>query len=201
MAIMTLPSTSEAPVKAQFILWRGIYLPGHEFARLFSLDNRWHLMGTALFSHEKLPCRLDYEVVCNSEWQTMCASVVGWLGTRSIDIGLSVDSDRRWRLNGVVRPEVGGCTDLDLNFSPATNLMPIRRLSLTVGAAAELTAAWLRFPSFDLEPLPQLYRRVDASTYRYESGGGRFVADLQVNSAGFVTSYPGGWEAEVVASE
>jgi hypothetical protein len=54
----------------------------------------------------------------------------------------------------------------------------------------------LRFPSFELEPLAQLYRRVDESTYRYESGGGKFGADLKVDSVGFVTDYPGIWEAE-----
>ncbi|MGH9318200.1 MAG: putative glycolipid-binding domain-containing protein, partial [Thermoanaerobaculia bacterium] len=57
-------------------------------------------------------------------------------------------------------------------------------------------AAWLRFPSFRLEPLEQLYRRVDAATYRYESAGGKFVADLEVNAAGLVTSYPNFWRAE-----
>ena len=68
-------------------------------------------------------------------------------------------------------PAVAGCVDLDLNFSPSTNLLPIRRLNLSVGQEAAVRAAWLRFPSFILEPLEQLYRRVDATTYRYESAG------------------------------
>lgn len=97
---------------------------------------------------------------------------------------------------GRERPEVAGCIDLDLNFSPCTNLLPIRRLGLAIGQEAQVRAAWLRFPNFELEPLPQLYRRLDESTYRYESGGGQFVADLQVNQTGFVTNYPGIWQAE-----
>ena len=40
-----------------------------------------------------------------------------------------------------------------------------------------------------------LWRRRDASTHRYESAGGRFVADLTVNAEGFVTRYPGFVEA------
>jgi hypothetical protein len=51
-------------------------------------------------------------------------------------------------------------------------------------------AAWLRFPNFQLEPLAQVYRRVDAETYRYESAGGRFVTELRVNAAGLIISYP-----------
>jgi len=38
-----------------------------------------------------------------------------------------------------------------------------------------VTAAWLRFPDFTIEPLKQLYRRIDVSTYWYENAGGRFV--------------------------
>ena len=42
-----------------------------------------------------------------------------------------------------------------------------------------------------LERLEQSYRRLAESKYRYESAGGRFVADQEVNAAGFVTVYPG----------
>lgn len=59
-----------------------------------------------------------------------------------------------------------------------------------------MRAAWLRFPSFQLEPLAQRYRRADAAVYRYESGGGEFVTQLDVNASGFVTRYPGFWQAD-----
>jgi len=114
-----------------------------------------------------------------------------------VEIELSVDAaQHRWRLDGAERPEVAGCIDLDLNFSPSTNLLPIRRLGLAVGQEAGVRAAWLRFPGFTLEPLEQLYRRVDAETYRYESAGGSFVTEIRVNAAGFVTHYPNFWQVE-----
>jgi hypothetical protein len=178
------------------IVWRGFYLPGHEACRLFSANSGWHLTGTAVFSHQQQPCQLDYVIVCDASWHTQSAAVGGWLGDTLVDIELTVDSDQNWRLNGSTRPEVTGCIDLDLNFSPSTNLLPIRRLGLTIGQAAEVKAAWLRFPGFGLEPLPQVYRRLDEITYRYESADGQFVADLQVNRTGFVTNYPGIWQAE-----
>lgn len=90
---------------------------------------------------------------------------------------------------------MAGCIDLDLNFSPSTNLLPIRRLGLAIGEEAKVNAAWLRFPGFTLEPLEQLYRRIDRTTYRYESAGGKFVAELRVNTAGFVTHYPNFWQS------
>jgi len=183
-------------VDEQSVLWRRLDKPGHEFSRLFFLDSRWHLAGTAVFLDDKIPTQLAYDDVCDSNWQTLSGKVAGWVGSKAIEIEISVDSDHRWRLNGMERPEVAGSIDIDLNFSPSTNLLPIRRLALAIGQEAEVKAAWLRFPEFTLEPLAQLYRRVDSATYQYQSAGGRFVRELEVNAAGFVTHYPDFWEAE-----
>jgi len=178
------------------ILWRGSFFAGHESCRLFSSGTEWALEGTAVFSHEQRPCRLDYQIVCDEAWHTLSAQVEGWIGTTLIDIQIKTTPKGEWWLNGAEQPDVMGCTDIDLNFSPSTNLLPIRRLKLEVGEASEVQAAWLRFPSFRLERLPQQYRRLDEHTYRYESGGGQFVAELNVDSAGFVINYPDLWQIE-----
>jgi uncharacterized protein len=183
----------------QTILWRRLEEPGHEFAQLFFEDDVWRLIGTATFAsgrQQRLPVRLDYLVMCDADWQTRSASVSGWVGDETIRIDISVDEARRWRLNGIEVPAVEGCVDIDLSFSPSTNLLPIRRLRLNVGDEVATTAAWLRFPDFRLEPLDQSYRRVSGSAYRYESGAGKFVAQLSVNEAGFVTGYPNLWVVE-----
>lgn len=180
----------------QSILWRRLDLPGHESARLSSDESSWHLTGTAVFTHNQQPCRLDYHVICDSQWQTVSGRVAGWVGHDIVEIELSVDPARRWWVNGAEYPGVAGCIDLDLNFSPSTNLLPIRRLGLAVGQRAEVRAAWLRFPSFSLEPLNQIYHRIAVGIYRYESASGRFVTELPVNAAGFVTSYPNFWALE-----
>src|SRR2546426_11357085 len=177
-------------------LLRASHPPACAPARLFFQDSLWHLTGTAVFTHHQQPCRLDYLVVCNAEWQTLSGRVTGWVGNETVEIALSADSARRWRLNGTECPAVAGCVDLDLGFSPSTNLLPIRRLGLAVGQEAGVQAAWLGFPSFTLDPLDQLYRRMEVATYHYESAGGRFVTELQVNDAGFVTDYPNFWALE-----
>ena len=99
----------------------------------------------------------------------------------------SVQSDA---LNGQVIDEVRGCIDVDLNFSPSTNLLPIRRLNMKIGDRQTVRAAWLRFPDFTLEPLEQVYHRTDEYRYGYESGGGSFRSTLQTNADGFVVRYP-----------
>jgi hypothetical protein len=178
------------------ILWRRLDCPGHEAARLIAQPSGWRLIGTAVFAHERQPCRLDYAVTCDAAWLTVAGRVTGWVGPEHVEIELSVDAARRWRLNGHDCPAVAGCADLDLNWSPSTNLLAIRRLDLRVGEEGEARAAWLRFPSFALEPLEQRYRRTGAGTYRYESAGGAFVTELQVNADGFITLYPDLWSEE-----
>ena len=178
------------------ILWRRLDRPGHEFARLTLQKSTRCLSGTAVFLWDRQPCRLEYLVICDARWRTMTGRVTGSVGDQEIDLECVLDREGHWRLNGKEQPQVAGCIDLDLNFSPSTNLLPIRRLNLEVGEEALVRAAWLRFPSFHLEPLEQSYRRTGESVYRYESAGGAFVRDLTVNEAGFVTHYPGFFESE-----
>jgi hypothetical protein len=165
------------------ILWRRLDRPGHEQAILEQLDETWRLSGTAVFEHESQPCALAYRILCDRDWSTLSTTVSGWVGSRRIDVGV----DRTGNLEG--------CLDIDLNFSPSTNLLPIRRLNLAVGESAAVRAAWLRFPSFTLEPLEQTYTRLGERLYRYESAGGRFVAEVEVDEVGFAVRYGDIWSA------
>ena len=65
---------------------------------------------------------------------------------------------------------------------------------MTAGDAADVRAAWLPFPSLDLQPLEQRYARLAERRWRYESRGGAFTAALDVDDVGFVTRYGGLWE-------
>jgi len=179
------------------VVWRRIDRPGHESARLVSLGAEYLLLGSAVFVHESQACRLDYRIICDRGWQTASVQVNGWVGNQVVESDITVDAARHWRLNGQEIETVAGCYDIDLNFSPSTNLLPIRRLNLETGSREDVRAAWLRFPSFNLEPLEQVYQRAAADVYRYESGGGKFVAWLRVDETGFVTDYPGFWRSEL----
>jgi hypothetical protein len=169
---------------AMNILWRRLDRPGHEAARLVGTT----LSGTAVFAHEGVACVLSYEVVCDEAWHTRTAAVRGFVGERDVNVRIVVDGER-WLLNGDEVPAVRGCVDVDFNFSPSTNLLPIRR-----GVEGSVRAAWLRFPSFELHPLEQSYERIGEHGFRYASATG-FTADIEVNDEGLVTRYPGFVEA------
>ena len=171
--------------------WRRLDTTGHEVCRLTPdpAGAGWTLAGTAAFAHDGAPVWLDYAVAVDAAWRTRAAWVGGHVGDRAVAVVLRVDEDGTWWMNGAPCPALSGCVDVDLNFSPSTNLLPIRRLGLGVGAAGDVRAAWLRFPSFALEPLPQTYTRTGALAYHYASDGGAFTARLAVDAAGFPTRY------------
>ena len=178
------------------ILWRRIDNPGHDAARLWETPDERTIEGTAVFREEGRSARLDYHVLCDASWRTQEARVTGWMDASPVELVIAADELRHWTLNGQPCPQVSGCEDVDLSFTPATNLLPIRRLALGVGERAAVRSAWLRFPALTLQPLDQSYERVSDTQYHYASDRGAFTATLDVSPAGLVTRYSGLWEVE-----
>jgi hypothetical protein len=177
------------------IIWRTLSTPGHETAKIYGDEHEgWTIDGVSVFLHEGASVRLDYLIECEANWETSYLTVNGWVGDEIIDIEIEV-TDSSWTLNGEPVAGVDGCIDIDLNFSPITNTLPIRRLDLAIGESKTVRAAWLRFPSFQLELLEQTYTRLDESTVKYQTTSG-FTATLTVDAAGMVTHYPDGWTIE-----
>nr|HMN61625.1 putative glycolipid-binding domain-containing protein [Anaerolinea sp.] len=87
------------------ILWRGFFLPGHEACRLSSRGSGWRLAGTAVFTHDRRACRLNYVIRCDAGWRTLSARVEGWLGDTPVDARIQVDPAGPWLLNGVAQPQ------------------------------------------------------------------------------------------------
>jgi hypothetical protein len=183
---------SVTPVK-HTALWRRLDLAGLESARLEQTPNGWELSGAASFQYRDAPCLLDYNVRCDASWNSRSVSVYGVVGNEVVHHELRVSPTGRWVHNDVEVPELDGCTDVDLNFTPSTNTLPIRRLSLPIGGSAEIRAAWLRFPDFALRPLVQTYTRKTADRYGYRAG--TFESEISFDSAGFVRDYPPAWRA------
>lgn len=176
-------------------IWRRLDMPGHEAVRIYGDADGWYLDGSAVFLFDEKPCRLEYMIECDPDWRTTFANVDGFVGDDVVAIEIEADEDGGWFLNGEPVPAVEGCTDVDLNFSPVTNLLPIKRLDLAVGDAETVRAAWLRFPSFELEVLEQVYTRKKESAYNYRSSTG-FEKDITVDDFGLVIDYPDFWRRE-----
>lgn len=188
--------TAPVSVECRTVCWRRLDVPGHESAELHRHAHGWRLHGTVVVMENAEPFAFDYTIECDASWRTLRAEVSTLLGTTPPSLTLERTTAGDWLANGQPRPELCECIDVDLSFTPSTNLLPIRRLSLAVGDRAPVRAAWVRLPRFGIEVLEQVYVRVDETRYRYESNNGAFKRDLVVDDAGLVVDYPGLWAAE-----
>ncbi len=196
------------------VMWRLRQEPGSEIVEVTGVPGEgWRFRGHVQLVEDDRPVRVDYLVLCDEDWTTRYVDVELYRGPgESRFVQFLVDPDLGWqRREALGRDEAAAfdfdpivgldeVVDVDLEFSPITNTIPIRRLAPRVGAVIEVTAAWVRFPDLTVEPLRQSYTRLATRRYRYESMTG-YVAEVEVDDLGLVVSYGDVWErvAEVDA--
>lgn len=176
-------------------IWRRLDTPGHDAAVLHRLGKGWRLEGSAVFLHETQPAQLAYELDLEATWETRRAEVRGFIGDTVIDDTITRE-DGKWAFNGESVGDVDSLVDLDLAFTPATNLQQLRRMDLKPGETADLPVAWLEPGARTLVVLPQRYRRQDELTYWYDAPSVPYQAVLEIAPSGFVRSYPKLWVLE-----
>jgi hypothetical protein len=181
--------------------WRRIDAPGREEAAIERSAEGWRLTGDLHVEEADRTARFRYAIGCDTEWRTRWALVEGSAGDLWLRYELRTDREGRWTNHGEPIPALSGTVDIDLGFTPATNLLPIRRLSLSVAETAPVRSAWLRFPELRLEPLEQTYTRERERVYRYSAmvDGEPFVARLDTDPRGLVVRYEGLWELEATS--
>lgn len=181
--------------------WRRLDVRGHEEAHVEKTAGGWRLTGELEADEASVRAQLTYVIDCDRGWLTRRAVVTGSASGAPVRFGLAADGKGHWTLNGAPLPLVEGALDIDLAFTPATNLLPIRRLDLAVGERADVRTAWVRFPELRVEALEQSYERESARVFRYDAlvDGERFQARLDTDEFGRILLYEGLWEAEVAS--
>ena len=138
------------------------------------------------------PYGVHYRIACDAGWTVRRFRVET---TDGRCLALASDGAGRWRdENGVPRPDLDGCIDIDLAGSPFTNTLPIRRLNLTPSdGTARLSMVYIPFDTFAAFVDGQRYTCLDPGQrlYRYEAEDRSFVAELPVDEDGLVVDYPG----------
>lgn len=141
------------------------------------------------------PFRVRYTMTCDARWCLRSADLVS-LQADQREIHLRTDGSGRWTTaHGEVVPDLAGCLEVDISATPFTNTLPIRRLALPPGAAADVPAAYIDIADFTVTQVPQRYTRLqahaDETRYLYRGLLWNFRAELPVDDDGLVTDYPG----------
>lgn len=102
-------------------------------------------------------------------------------------------ADSKWLLNDIHQPALEHCIDLDLGFTPATNILQLRRIVLA--EAADLSVAWPVLPDGTLDVLARRHERQMEATYWHEVPRFKYATLLDVTPNGFICHYPMLWKA------
>lgn len=181
-------------MRSQIRLWRRLDGSGHDTCRLDHTAEGWHLSGTAVFLHDGQPACLTYTITADAAWQARDGRVRGWAGRQQVEL-LMTRRDGEWSLNGVPVAGLADAIDLDLSFTPATNLLPIRRLAVPMGSTVDAPAAWLDTTTWSLRRLAQRYEHRAPHAYWYTAPEVDYAGLVEVDDHGFVRRYPQLWES------
>ena len=182
----------------RWILWQGLITPSMERFIVGASNGGFEFTGLILQAHEESPYVVRYALAVDAAWRTRKVEVELEDGGQR-GLSLTVDSEGNWSQDAQRLEQVAGCIDVDLEWSPSTNTLPIRRLGLAPGETKTVAAAWVRFPSMEVQRLEQTYERLAERRYRYRSG--RFTADLAVDDDGMVLQYGVNWKAVATSGE
>jgi hypothetical protein len=108
------------------------------------------------------------------------------------DLWLAIDAHHRWgEVNGSIRPELGTSADIELNCTPFTATIPIRRLGLAVGEAAEIDVISVDVDTLAAVSVPTRYERVGQAAWRATTLPNGAVREFEVDQFGLVVDEPG----------
>ncbi|MFU1797730.1 putative glycolipid-binding domain-containing protein [Paenibacillus azoreducens] len=181
----------------QTVIWKRLDDTGMEYCTHI-LGERTEIHGKVIRSLPEEASFVDYRVVCNQDGNTEQVIIQYIQQNKVQTMRLQKDANHRWLREGIHLPELDGLVDIDIGATPSTNLLPIRRLRLNIGESQQMTAAWVRFPEFDVLPLQQIYTRMGEFEYEYRSLSG-YKARLRTDAEGIIRDYEGEW-AEVINS-
>ena len=140
-------------------------------------------------------CRYELEAAHDWRFRTLTISVATPETGAPRRLDLARDADGGWQVDGETAAELEGCDEVDIQVTPFTNSLPIRRLGLGKDESAELRVAYVPLPGLAPYAMAQRYTCLEPLTgaggrYLYESVESGFRAELPVDADGLVTDYP-----------
>lgn len=177
------------------VLWISLDESVFEHLRLEQDAEGFVADGLIVRRRDEASHRICYRIEGDWLWRIRTVSV-SILGAREAGIILSSDGNGRWRNQaGDALIGLDGCHDVDIQASPFTNTLAIRRVALRPAESAEIRAVFVTVPELTVRPFRQRYSRLgvaaDADVYRYESLESDFQADLPIDADGLLLEYPG----------
>ena len=117
------------------VVWASRNPPGVERCTLSQGPPGWLLEGDLVRRFKGGPAVISYSIQTDPRWLTKVARVEQVYEGERRSLTVEV-KDSRWHVRGKRDPRLDGCLDIDLEASPVTNTLAIRRTALRVGTRA-----------------------------------------------------------------
>ena len=176
------------------LIWTALATAGYEHVRIDEGHPGWNVFDSMLIRvHEGIVRRGGYTLICDKAWRTLELRIMAEQAPgQMIARHLLATGDGRWTdVDGNPLPELDGCIDVDIAWTPLTNTLPVRRLDLRPGQEEDIRVVYLPLPELELRVMEQRYTRLAGDRARYRSVGSGFERDLTLDDDGFVIEYPG----------
>lgn len=168
--------------------WEGCEA-GMEQVDVRPADGGLSMSGIVIGQEDGAKFGLHYRLKVDSSWRTRAVHLQTTSG-QTLD--LESNGQGSWTENGNARPDLQGCLDVDIQATPLTNTLPLRRLEWETGAVVDIRLCYIAVPTLAVSPQNQRYTALTpGALYQFESLDSGFTADLPVDEDGFVRDYPG----------
>jgi hypothetical protein len=185
------------PKEARDIYWIPWEEPGCEHLSLRPTPEGARALGLILRMLDGHHYHCRYELETDAAWHVRRLSLAlsGDVEAGPKRLQLGSDGAGHWQVDGAAAPELDGCLDVDIQVTPFTNTLPIRRLDLAEGESADIRVVYVPLPALSPAPVEQRYtclqpRGSQVGRYRYEGLFRNFAAELPVDADGLVMDYP-----------
>jgi len=190
------PDRAVDAISESRVAWGWTDRPGLETLRLVRKAAGTTAEGSVLVVLDGTPISARYTVEHDAAWRFREARIetdrAG--STRKVDVRRGERG--QWTVDGLPRPDLDGCDDLDLTVTPYTNTPPLASQPLRPGASRRLRVAWVQVPGLDIRSVDHEYTRLDSrdglARYRYRNLDSGFTSELTLGADRLVVEY-GPW--------
>jgi hypothetical protein len=168
--------------------------PGFEHVRIDDGHPGWTVFDSMLVRvHDGSVRRGGYTLICDKAWRTlelriMAEQAPGQMVARH----LLATGEGQWSdADGRPLPELEGCIDVDIAWTPLTNTLPVKRLDLRPAEEQRIRVVYLPLPEVEPRVMEQRYTGLADGRVRYTSLASGFERELDLDREGFVLDYPG----------
>jgi uncharacterized protein len=181
--------------RSRAVMWAPAEGVGLEYLTLAYQGEDMFADGVVIGLADETPFRARYKIQCDRAWKTR-EVILELLEEPEARLEFLADGQGHWKTRkGEPVPSLDGCIDVDISATPFTNTLVIRRTSLKPGDSLDLSVAYVSVPAMQSEAKRQRYTCLEANgqgaRYRFEDLSSKFRADIQFDSDGLVTDYPG----------